>query len=355
MVNEAVGKFKVYSLHNVEVNAERIWFGQDPLARLVRGVLWPLSLLYGLGWRTYLMVYRFGIKRAYQARIPIVVVGNFTVGGSGKTPATLAIVRLLRSAGIDCVVGCSGYGSVAQHGAKLMPSSSDSECLDATEWGDEALVFRYFEPELPIVVGRDRVRAAQLVEQSYPNAVLVMDDGLQHLRLASDCTIVLTPQPDPNRNLLPAGPYREPYDSKRIHLEVPTQAKLIRAFSGFWESNLGQVLMDPPKGTQVQVLTAIARWDRFVESVESLGLKPKLVVPLPDHDPLTGGTLFSRFEPDLPIVVTVKDWVKLRTRSDLRAFTFWVAREEPQFEPEGFILERLNEKIQEASKKVAGE
>lgn len=345
----------MYSLHNVGVNAERIWFGQDPLARVVRGLFVPFSWLYGLGWRTYLMIYRLGIKKAYRPQIPVVVVGNFTVGGSGKTPATLAIVRLLRSAGIECVVGCSGYGSQAQHGAKLMPVSTDGSSLEATEWGDEALVFRYYEPDLPVVVGRDRVLAARLVEQAYPNAVLVMDDGLQHLRLATHCAIVLQPQPDSNQHLLPSGPYREPYDAKRVVLEVPKQAKLVRTFSGFWESKREDLITVPSEGTQVQVLTAIARWDRFADSIESLGLKPKLIVPLPDHDPLTGGTLFSRFEPDLPIVVTVKDWVKLRTRSDLHAFTFWVAREEAHFEPESFVLETLNEKIQEASKKVAGE
>src|SRR5690606_29737026 len=136
---------------------------------------------------------------------PIICIGNLVAGGSGKTPLTLAVADLLLNSGRELVVSTSGYGSPRQHEASFAPSCQ----LDVEEWGDEATMMRWLKPELPLVVGRDRVRAAEIVASISPGAIMLMDDGFQHLPLKKDVTVVVDVK-SANQFCFPAGPYREP-------------------------------------------------------------------------------------------------------------------------------------------------
>lgn len=322
------------------MNVHEVWFGDSIQASLLRGLLWPASALYGLGWKAYLGLYRLGLKHAAKPHSPIVCIGNFTVGGSGKSPATLHVAEVLRELGFPVVIGLSGYGSPKAEGATVAP---DGE-LDAAEWGDEPAMVRWLMPDIPLIVGRRRVRAAELCAERFPDAVLLMDDGLQHMPLSIDIRIALDERHPKNRFLLPAGPYREPRSAKRADLILPAEFEAVAAPVALVMPN-----GDPVLGVseEVQVLCALGRPDRFLDALERAGLRVGRKLLLTDHDPLAAGTLWDSFEPEKPIVVTAKDWVKLRGRSDLASRRIWIARHSVRIEPAEAFKRWLNEKTSE--------
>lgn len=322
----------------------RIWSRSDALAIVLGYVILPFSALYWLGWHCYLALYALGFKRSSKPHHPILIVGNFTVGGSGKTPIAIYIAKLLTKSGLQPVIGCSGYGSPRSVGASLAPEGD----LDPKEWGDEPTEIREELPEVPLIVGRDRVRAAEICHERYPDAALLMDDGLQHLPLKADVRIAVD-LPCANRFVLPAGPYREPAKGDRADLVIPNHFRAVRRVS-VWSADGEALAPESIRGHRVQVLCAIGRPDSFLDSIEDLGMVAAKVVALGDHDPMSAGTLFAPFEPELPIVVTRKDWVKIRRRSDLSQWKLWIAKLEAHIEPEeefcAWLLPRLMSKVE---------
>lgn len=306
----------------------RLWNRSDAVAIALRIALLPFSALYWVGWKGYLAIYGLGLKRPSQPHRPIVIVGNFTVGGSGKTPITIYIAKILSKNGLQVVIGCSGYGSPRSKGASIAPGGT----LDPHEWGDEPAEIREALPHTPLIVGRARVDAAKLCHEHFPEAVFLLDDGLQHLPLQADVRIAIDP-PSANRFVLPAGPYREPASSTRVDLALPGKFQPLRKTSIEVASGSS---MEPStlSNAKVQVLCAIGNPQAFVQDLTSMGLEVTAVAALRDHDPMTAGTIFDSFEPETPIVVTQKDWVKLRHRSDLSQWKLWIARLEAHIEPE---------------------
>lgn len=278
---------------------EPVW--DDPVLRILVS---PLAALYAFGWFAYRSVYDLGLKRPYRPTVPSVCVGNLRVGGTGKTPMTATVTRILEEAGRPVVLSVSGYRSPRAEGASLAPDGP----LDPAEWGDEAALLRTWMPDTPIITGRDRVLAAQTAEREHPGRTLVLDDGYQHLRLRCKVSLLLDP-PVWNTWCLPAGPFREPRRSgrKRASLALPNeQFELAREWS----------LADPSGDPQdvpgeVQVLTAVARPEALVSAIEAAGGTVAFHVAEPDHDPLDSPEVWEGFRPDVPIVVTGKDWVKL--------------------------------------------
>lgn len=304
---------------------EEVWTDRTWRARLLRGLLLPASWLYAAGWQSYLALYRYGLKAPKQPHRPILCVGNLQVGGTGKTPIVVHLADVLRELGHEVVISCSGYGSAAAEAAALAPSGP----LLACEWGDEASLLRRLRPATPIVVGRRRVLAAQLCRERFPGAVLVMDDGFQHLPLKKDVTILSDP-PTPNAFCLPAGPYREPRANRnRADLVLPGDFRVEEAPlefetpAGAWRTLAGDV----------QVLCGLGRPKRFLDSLAAAGLSLTGVRLLPDHDPLSSPTLLAGFDPRVPLVVTGKDWVKLRERPDVEGFDIAIARHEIHIVP----------------------
>ncbi len=281
----------------------RVWSGVGPGAVLLS----PLSGLYALGWWAYQAVYAVGLKKAARPHRPVVCVGNLVVGGSGKTPTTLRVLDVLLGAGFPVVVSCSGYGAPRMHGASLAPPGE----LDAAEWGDEPAWFRWRRPDVPLVVGRDRVLAAETVQRELPSHVMLMDDGYQHLRLAPDVRILLDP-PRANRLCLPAGPYREPSSTGRLRADaiLPPDFAICRSETRLEGSDGVASVPDGP----CCALCALADPDRFLADLKGLGVDVRETRILPDHDRLDAGTLFDDLPPDMPVVMTAKDWVKLRRR-----------------------------------------
>jgi tetraacyldisaccharide 4'-kinase len=330
-----------------------IWNGTGLGARSLRLALLPLSGLYWLGWHGYLALYRLGLKKSKRPHPSVVVIGNLSVGGSGKSPATLEIARILREMGREVVVGCSGYGSPRAEAATVAPSGE----LDPAEWGDEPAMFRWLTPDLPLVVGRRRVLAAELVQIWRPRSVLLMDDGFQHLPLHKHLSLVIEQDAVPNGYCLPAGPYREPRGnvqradavlsptpsgSNRSSRNGPVGFRLVREAQRLVTPDLEPVAVD-----RATAVCALGQPERFLDELrETLELVDPLV--LPDHDPLTGGNLLSRLPPDLPIVVTAKDWVKLRQRPDAHTRRFVIALQKVRIEPEAEFRNWLISKLDAA-------
>ena len=323
-----------------------LWDSPAPGARIARAVLAPLSWLYAGGWQAYLLTYRLGLKRAAAPHRPVLCVGNLQAGGSGKSPLVRHLVDVLREMGREVVVSCSGYGAPRAEAATLAPGGE----LDAAEWGDEPAMLRALVPDLLLVVGRRRVLAAEIVHATDPNAVMLMDDGFQHLPLRKTLSLVLDPPDPPNRLCLPAGPYREPRSNRRrADLVLPGRFRVEE--EGWLEEGKekrreenDQAPSSPlPFPTSFNVLCALGQPARFLASLPE---KPALARLLPDHDPLTAGNLFDGMDPALPVVVTAKDWVKLRARTDLAGRRFLVARHAVRVEPadefRAWLAERLD-------------
>jgi tetraacyldisaccharide 4'-kinase len=166
--------------------------------------LWPLSWLFGLGSAVRRALYRAGVLQVHRVPVPVVIVGNVTVGGTGKTPLAAWIAHQLGVRGHAVGVVLRGYGGNAA-APRVVRDSDDAQVV-----GDEALVHARRRPHV-VVIGADRVAAAELAVQKGA-AVIVCDDGLQHLRLARDFEIAAVDASRGlgNGRLLPAGPLREP-------------------------------------------------------------------------------------------------------------------------------------------------
>lgn len=318
-----------------------LWYGQSLGARLSRLALTPASWLYAAGWQAYMGVYALGLKAQKEPHRPIVCVGNLVSGGSGKTPATLAIADILLRQGRKVIIGMSGYGSPRARAASSAPAGE----LDPAEWGDEPAMARWLRPGLPIVVGRRRVLAARLAHEMDPGAVLVMDDGFQHLPVRKHVTLLIDPNPA-NERCLPAGPYREPRSNrKRADLVFGGQFTLERQPLRFVTAD--GLPSGPPR--QSVALCALGDPDQFAASLESASVGVVGRRFLPDHDQLTEGTLWDGVNGNATVAVTAKDWVKLRRRSDIGERQIVIALQDVAIEPADEFANWLRSRLTESS------
>jgi len=186
---------------SLEAGLQRVWYGSRWLSLPLR----PFAWVFRAAVAARRGLYRWRILPAQQAGVPVVVVGNLTVGGTGKTPIAAWLARQLTLRGHRVGVVLRGYGGRSRAGTVLVDAASDPD-----EVGDEAVLHAGRRPHV-VVVGADRVAAARRAAEQGAQ-IVVCDDGLQHLRLARDCEIAVV---DGRRGLgngllLPAGPLREP-------------------------------------------------------------------------------------------------------------------------------------------------
>lgn len=332
----------------------RLWFRRQ-LAFLLMPLV-PLSWLFRLVVLLRSAMYRRGVLPSYRLSVPVVVIGNLTVGGSGKTPLVLWLIERLQEAGWRPGVVSRGYGGAA---ACARPVAADADVSDV---GDEPLLLAR-RSRVPIFVGRDRVAAGLALLDKHPECnVIISDDGLQHYRLQRSVEIVVFDRRGSgNSELLPAGPLREPLQRSSRVTAVVWNGKSSEWPSGAtlgvpqYEMRLvGQrffLLSDVRRhctagelrGQRLYALAGIGDPSRFFAHLKGLGLEFEARA-FPDHHVYAAADL--AFAQDGVLLMTEKDAVKCKT---LIAGTTWVLPVDAQVESTGsgrklldVILERLD-------------
>jgi tetraacyldisaccharide 4'-kinase len=295
---------------------ERHWYRLSALSI----ALAPLGLAFGVAVRLRRAAYRAGLLRAHRLSVPVVVVGNLVVGGTGKTPLVLWVVDALQGRGLRPGIVSRGYGG-ANATAQGVPADGDP-----ARFGDESVLLAE-RGRVPVWIGRDRVAAARGLLAAHPQCdVLVCDDGLQHYALARDFEIAVEDERGHgNRLLLPAGPLREPA-SRAVDAVVVNGGTAAGAFEMRLVPDglrrVGGRGEDVPlaalRGKRLHAVAGIGNPARFFATLRGLGLE---FVPhvFPDHHAWRAGELdFAGCD---IVLMTEKDAVKCRAfgRDDLVA------------------------------------
>ncbi len=312
--------------------------------------LWPIAALFAGGVALRRALYRLGLCSAVRLPVPVAVVGNVAVGGSGKTPVVEWLVGRLRDAGFTPGIVSRGYGGRVR-GVALVPPDGDPGLF-----GDEPVLLARLTG-CPVAVGANRPAAARALLSTHPGCdVIVSDDGLQHYRLGRDVEIAVVDEATlGNRWPLPAGPLREGLGRLReVDLVIAhgaLSASLARRLQGVAISDMAlegdrlRAVREPARsiplaalrGRRVHAVAGIGRPERFFAQLEAAGLD---VVrhPLPDHHRFAPGDL--DFPGGGPVVVTAKDAVKCAA---IAPADTWVFPVEARIAPGAAerILERL--------------
>jgi len=310
--------------------------------------LLPLAALFRFLAALRLTLYRAGILRSERLPLPVVVVGNIIVGGSGKTPLTLWLGEQLHERGFKPGVVSRGYGGAGTVREVLTDSA-------AAEVGDEPLLIKR-RTRLPVFVGKDRVAAARALIKAHPECDLILsDDGLQHYRLARDFEIAV----QDGRGLmngwpLPAGPLREPpsrlarVDALVINgvTDVPYAPGLPPQFAMLLDGDTFHALSNSQQtcaakdltGKRLAAVAGIGDPQRFFSHLRGLGLSFGSH-PFPDHHVFTAADL-NGIDADA-LLMTEKDAVKCAGITDRPVWVLPVtARVEPDLA--ALVMEKLN-------------
>lgn len=284
-------------------------------------LLLPLAWLFAAVSAARRGCYRSGLCHAQRLPVPVVVVGNLTVGGAGKTPLIVALAEGLRQAGWHPGIVSRGYGRNNADDATLAVTASS----DPARCGDEPVLLARLTG-CPVQVGRNRARAGRDLLAAHPQIdVLLSDDGLQHLALARDVELVVVDQRLwGNGLLLPAGPLRESPQRRRDATLGP-DAVLRQIVGGGRHMPLTRALgplrrLDSEEtlslqqfekrhaGAALGALAGIGHPGQFFAMLHAAGL-PVQGVAVGDHQPLSEAD-FAAFAADSPVLITEKDAIK---------------------------------------------
>lgn len=319
----------------IEMRLNRIWYEgaavpwwADVGERLYRTVF---------GLRRW--AYALGLRRSVQLAVPVVIVGNLTVGGTGKTPLVAWLANELRQRGWQPGIVTRGYGAAASDVRRLPPGAEPAEFGDEPVWLAHAT-------GCPVAIGRRRATAARLLIERDGVDVLISDDGLQHWSLARDFEVALVDgqRGFGNGRLLPAGPLREPVERlQRVDAVVVNGGQREGAFAMQVRAERALSLRDLAHakplsafvGERVHAVAGIGNPRRFFDLLRSHGLSVD-AHPYPDHHPFDGSEL--QFDDDLPVFITEKDAGKCAPHADGR---IWVVPIDIELPPEfGDLIHR---------------
>lgn len=357
--------------------AHRIWNRKGCISTL----LLPLSWLTGLVIHQKSARYARHPERVWRGNVPVVIVGNIYVGGTGKTPVVMALVEALTQRGWRPGVISRGYGvRVGEH------ARTGQGDLDPSHFGDEpALIAR--TTRVPVAVHPSRPKAAQALLRDYPDLdIIVADDGLQHLALGRDAEIIVQDSRTiGNGRLLPAGPLREPASRLRsVDVVVTNEAGFAAAHSppslnahpndipALPGSDAAMRLpinvdmsllpyeaihlstgcrlpwnawLNKHSDAPVSAVAAIGNPERFFDMLKSEGLALTQTVGLADHTSDYAAS-FDTIRTDI-ILITTKDAVKCAALNDRR---LWAVQVIPQFSNTRW-LDHLHNTLQSAAQR----
>lgn len=330
------------------LNRPSWWRTRSPVAAL----WWPLAGLFYLVSALRRLAFRAGVLGARRLPVPVVVVGNIAVGGSGKTPVVLWLAAALRARGWHPGILSRGYGGSAH---VPTPVQADSDCAVV---GDEPVLLAR-RSGCPLWIGRDRVAAGRALLAAHPEVdILITDDGLQHYRLARHAEIcVLDETILGNCWPLPAGPLREPLSrlaradllichgafSPAMIARLPEQprAAMRLAPGRFYRLNAPQEVCDARDfaGKKIGALAGIAHPERFFNTLREMGLSLAQTRALPDHHAFSALDLV--LENTEVLLLTEKDAVKCASFAHAEV---WVLPVEAQIDDAALdpLLERLH-------------
>ncbi len=284
--------------------------------------LLPLSLLYGLLAGLRRLLYWLRLFRQVQLPVPVIVVGNIFVGGTGKTPFTIWLVESLRERGFRPGVISRGYGRDSHQIVEVKPSSTVAEV------GDEPLLIAQ-RSGVPVMVGRDRVWAARRLLSLHPATdVIIADDGLQHYALGRQVEILLSDARGVGNGwLLPAGPLREPASRRAdFHVLNGVEADGMDRYTMVLQGPQAERLSDRNErmqlaalhdGRRVAAAAGIGHPQRFFDMLAARGVPLAATLALPDHHDFAG-LPFAGLDADV-ILITEKDAVKCARNATLLA------------------------------------
>lgn len=306
--------------------------------RLLILLLAPFSFAYSLVQRLRAALYQTGILRSGRLPRPVISVGNITVGGTGKTPVTAHIARILMDQGYRVAVLSRGYGGSLE-GHAVVVSDGATVMLSPKECGDEPFLLASTIPGLMVVIGTDRYAAGVLAMQQFQPDLFLLDDGFQHLQLQRDLNILLLDcsRPFGNGWGLPAGLLREPVSAVQradlvIHTRCPEGSVSASTVKGIPNCSAHHRITDlvPLTGgipvtasllyeKKLLAFAGIAEPVQFFDALRALGLNLVHTIRFPDHTPYaeTDVSLIMdallRYGAEFAIT-TQKDGVKLKTQ-----------------------------------------
>jgi tetraacyldisaccharide 4'-kinase len=292
----------------VKLNYPDFW--QEKTA--ISYVLLPLTGLFIALTALRRLIYRLGLFNSYKSQLPVIVVGNITVGGSGKTPLVIWLVAHLKKLGYKPGIVSRGYGGKASSWPQQVRVDSDPETV-----GDEALLLA-LRCHCPMAVAPKRADAVRALEADGQVDIIISDDGLQHYAMGRDIEIAVVDgvRQQGNGFMLPAGPLREPVSRlDSVDLLITSQAKLRRQHHMEMMEPRIYPITDPQSrqplsawdGQQVRAIAGIGDPQRFFDMLRSHGLSV-IDMAFPDHHSYQPSDL--QFDDAIPLLMTEKDAVK---------------------------------------------
>lgn len=310
-------------------------------------ILLPLSGIFFLVSILRKTFYRIGILKSYTLPVPVIIIGNISVGGAGKTPLTKYLAQELASSGVSVGIILRGYKSQVKT-TKIVVATDSSQLV-----GDEALI--YAQNNLRVAIGANRYLAGLTLLEQYPDIQLILaDDGLQHYRLKRDYEIAVidSTRMFGNRFVLPMGPLRETVERLKLvnaivvsgtmpsfiknnfpspQLTIEQNLILDRIYNP--KTNVSTTPTElktfaTTKNTKniVVAMAAIGNPQRFFDFLTYCGIKLDQTIPFPDH--------YSYMKDDIPqsadmILVTEKDYTKL---AQFNLKNIWVVKVKPNLD-----------------------
>lgn len=285
----------------------RLWYQKNYLYYL----LTPFSGLYRIAIFLRKLSYQFNLKKIYRAPVPVIIVGNLTVGGTGKTPLVITLARFLMSQGYHPGIVSRGYGGKRSTPTLLVTAQSDPYMA-----GDEpVLIARH--TNCPLIVANSRVTAVKQLLQQHQCDIIISDDGLQHIALDRDIEIVVI---DGQRRFgngfcLPAGPLREPLkrlNSVNFKVVRGGDAKADEHAMQFIPGTIYNLLdstlaLNPNSHSLLHAVAGIGNPQLFFNQLRQLGFNI-VEHPFPDHYSYQPDDL--NFGDNAQVIMTEKDAVK---------------------------------------------
>lgn len=291
--------------HKIYQSIEFLWWCKEKPNLLLRG----LSRLYRIGSK-YDQKKR--CENAVKAPLPLISIGNISVGGSGKTPFTIWLAQQLKKHHFNPVILCRGDG-----GKGTSPQLLNHHSL-TKDVGDEAVLLHRMS-HCPVISAQDRITASNMAAEY--GDVILLDDGFQYRQLQRQCDIVLVPDEGfGNGYMLPAGPLREMPESLNradiiVRAGTTSNKPLTASKEWHWHTkpqplnDWNQCAKKTPKS--VIAVSAIARPQRFKKSLQTLDIHVDASYFFPDHHAFTKQDMINIWQHDTTIAVTAKDAVKL--------------------------------------------